>query len=251
MFIWGRNKLLSIELVGRKALKSKFLDFFMKVGILFSGGKDSVYAAYLAEQVGNELACAIVIKSKNPDSYMFHTPSIEKAEKQVELMDVPILIHETKGNEEKELKDLTEAIKIAKEKYGIEGIVTGALHSEYQASRIGKICDELGLESINPLWHKDEIEYLNELVDNDLDIVITAVAAYPLDGSWLGRKIDGKFIEEVKKLKEKYKIHPAGEGGEFETFVLSCPLFSRKLKIKSFEDFSTGENSWRREIEVE
>ena len=223
----------------------------MKLGVLFSGGKDSVYAAYLAKRAGNDLACAIVIKSENQDSYMFHTPSIEKAEKQVEVMGIPLLVHGTKGEEEKELSDLKDSINIAKEKYGIEGVVTGALHSEYQASRIGKICEDLGLESINPLWHKEEIGYLKELIDTDFDIVITAVAAYPLDGSWLGRKIDDKFIEEVSILKDKYKIHPAGEGGEFETFVLNCSLFSRGLKIKSFEDSSTGEHSWRREIEVE
>ena len=222
----------------------------MKVAVLFSGGKDSVYAAYLAKQSGNELACAIVIKSENQDSYMFHTPSIEKAEKQVEVMGVSLLVHKTKGNKEEELEDLSDAIKIAKEKYGVEGVVTGALHSEYQASRIGKICEDLGLESINPLWHREEIGYLNELIDNDFEIVITAVAAYPLDGSWLGRKIDAKFIRDVAKLKEKYKIHPAGEGGEFETFVLNCPLFEKGLKVKSFEDSSTGEHSWRREIEV-
>jgi diphthine-ammonia ligase len=223
----------------------------MKLCVLFSGGKDSVYAAYLAKQEGNELACAIVIKSENQDSYMFHTPSIEKAEKQVEAIGIPLLVQETKGEKEEELKDLSDAIKIAKEKYGVEGVVTGALHSEYQASRIGNICSELGLESINPLWHKEEIGYLKELIENDFDVVITAVAAYPLEGSWLGRKIDGKFVEDVSELKEKYKIHPAGEGGEFETFVLNCPLFSKGLKIKSFEDFSSGEHSWRREIEIE
>ena len=222
----------------------------MKLAVLFSGGKDSVYAAYLMKQAGNELACAIVIKSENPDSYMFHTPSIEKTGKQVELMGVPLLVYGTKGEEEKELVDLADAIGIAKEKYGIEGVVTGALHSEYQASRIGKICEDLDLEGINPLWHKDETGYLNELIENDFEVIVTAVAAYPLDGSWLGRKIDGKFVKDVAQLKEKYKIHPAGEGGEFETFVLNCPLFSRGLKVKSFEDSSSGEHSWRREVEV-
>jgi len=223
----------------------------MKLGVLFSGGKDSVYAAWLAKQDGHEIGCAIVIKSENKDSYMFHTPSIDKAEKQVELMGVPILVHETKGKKEDELEDLEEAIKIAKEMYGIEGVVTGALHSEYQASRIGKICSDLGLESVNPLWHKDEIGYLNELIENNFEVIITAVAAYPLDDSWLGRKIDERFVEDVAKLKEEYKIHPAGEGGEFETFVLNCPLFKKGLRVKSFEDSSTGEHSWRREIEVE
>jgi len=113
----------------------------MKVAVLFSGGKDSVYAAYLARRAGDELACAIVIKSENPDSYMFHTPSVDKAEKQVALVGIPLLVHGTKGDEGGELKDLADAIRIAKEKYGVEGVVSGALHSEYQASRIGKICD--------------------------------------------------------------------------------------------------------------
>jgi len=223
----------------------------MKVAVLFSGGKDSVYSAYLAKQAGHELACAVTILSENKDSYMFHTPSIEKTRKQAEVMGVPLETFETKGIEEEELVDLKDSIEKVRDKYGVEGIVTGALHSEYQASRIGKICDELGLECINLLWHKDEISYLKELIENDFDIMIVAVAAYPLDGSWLGRKIDEKFIEEVALLKEKYKIHPAGEGGEFETFVLNCPLFEKELVVKSFEDSSSGEHSWRREIEVE
>ena len=78
--------------------------------------------------------------------------------------------------------------------------------------------------------------------------MIVGVFAYPLNQSWLGRFIDYKFLEDVKELKEKYQIHPSGEGGEFETFILNCPLFKKSLEIKSHQDFSTGENSWRREI---
>ena len=77
------------------------------------------------------------------------------------------------------------------------------------------------------------------------------VFAYPFDKSWLGRKIDRKFIEEMKILNEKYKINPAGEGGEFESFVLYVPeLFKRKLKVKNWEDFGE-KNSWRGEVEAE
>ncbi|MFH1801444.1 MAG: diphthine--ammonia ligase [archaeon] len=222
----------------------------MKIGVLFSGGKDSAYSAYLAKKRDHELSCLISVFSENPDSYMFHTPSIKRVKKQAEVMGLPLIIQKTKGEKEKELTDLEEVIKIAVEKYKIEGIVTGALHSIYQASRIEKICDKLGLKCINPLWHKDEIEYLNELLKNKFEIIITAVAAYPLEETWLGRKIDKNFIKEVKELNTKYKIHPAGEGGEFETFVLNCPLFLRGLKIKSFKDFKEGENSWRREINI-
>jgi len=222
----------------------------MKLAVLFSGGKDSCYSAYLAKQAGHDLICLISVFSENKESYMFHTPSIEKVKTQAEVMNLPLIIQKTKGKKEEELKDLKKVIKKVKDKYKIEGIVTGALHSVYQASRIQKICNELDLECINPLWHKKEIEYLNELVKNKFKIIIIAVAAYPLDKSWLGREIDKKFIEEVKELKEKYKIHPAGEGGEFETFVLNCPLFKKELKIKSFKDFKEGEYSFRREIKI-
>ncbi len=222
----------------------------MKLASLFSGGKDSVYATYLAKEQGNEISCLITIHSQNKESYMFHTPSIEKTNSQAKSMNLPIIIQKTKGKKEEELKDLERAIKKAIKKYKVEGIITGALHSEYQASRIQKICDNLKIKCINPLWHKEEISYLKEILKNKFKVIIIGVFAYPLNKSWLGRIIDEKFIEEVKILNEKYKIHPAGEGGEFETFVLDCPLFKTPLKIKSFKDFKEGEHSWRREIEV-
>ncbi|MEK6917556.1 MAG: diphthine--ammonia ligase [Nanoarchaeota archaeon] len=221
----------------------------MKLGVLFSGGKDSCYAAWLAKKEGHELACLISIFSENKDSYMFHTPSITRVEEQAKSMNIPLLIQKTKGKKEEELTDLENAIKDAKEKYKIEGIVTGALKSVYQASRIQNICNKLNLKCLNPLWQKDEIEYLSDLIKYKFKVIITAVAAYPLDENWLGRKIDKKFIEEVKFLKDKYKIHPAGEGGEFESFVLNCPLFKKELKIKN-KKYSGDGNSWRMEIEV-
>jgi diphthine-ammonia ligase len=221
----------------------------MKLGILFSGGKDSCYAAYLAKKQGNELACLISIFSENEDSYMFHTPSIKQVKKQAKTMNIPLIIEKTKGKKEIELVDLEKSIKAAIKKYQINGIVTGALHSIYQASRIQKICDKLNVKCINPIWHKNEFEYLHELIKNKFKIIITGVAAYPLTKEWLGKKIDVKFIEKVKILNEKYKIHPAGEGGEFETFVLDCPLFEKPLKINS-KKISGKDNSWRMEIDV-
>ena len=89
----------------------------MKLGVLFSGGKDSTYAAYLAKQQGNEIACLITIYSENQDSYMFHTPSIEKTKNQAEVMEIPLLIGKTKGIKEEELVDLENVILEAKEKY--------------------------------------------------------------------------------------------------------------------------------------
>jgi len=219
----------------------------MKLGILFSGGKDSTYAALLAKKEGYELGCLISIDSKNKESFMFHTPSISCVSVQAEAMGLPLVLEQTSGEKEIELEDLRRAITRAKEEYGVEGIVTGAVASVYQASRVQKICHELGLECFNPLWQKNQNELLEELIGEGFEIILSGVFAYPLDSSWLGRKIDEKFITEMKKLQIELGVNVAGEGGEFESLVLNCPLFSRALKVDSFTDSGEG-HSWRREV---
>ncbi len=221
----------------------------MKLAVLFSGGKDSTYVAYLGKKQGHELSCLISIFSKNSESFMFHTPNIKLVKEQSKIMNIPLITKTTKGIKELELKDLELAINKAKKKYKIQGIITGAIASNYQASRIQKICDKLNLKCINPLWNKDEINYLNELIKNKFKVIIIGVFAYPLEKSWLGRTINKQFINEMIELNKKYKIHVAGEGGELETFVLDCPLFQRPLKIKS-KKISGENNSWVMKIKV-
>jgi len=200
----------------------------MKLGVLFSGGKDSNYALFKSRK---DAVCLISIISKNKESYMFHVPNIHLVEYQAESMGLPLIKKFTEGEKEKELEDLREAIEEAKKKYKIEGIVTGAVESVYQASRIQKICDELGLWCFNPLWLKDQVELLNELIKNKFEVIISGVFAYPFNESWLGRKIDEDVIGELVELKEKYKISISGEGGEYESSVLNSPMFKKKIKV--------------------
>ncbi|MBU0957344.1 MAG: diphthine--ammonia ligase [Nanoarchaeota archaeon] len=221
----------------------------MKVGVLFSGGKDSTYAAFIAKRLGHRLGCLISLISRNDESYMFHTPSIGKVKKQAEVMELPLIIHKTEGRKEEELEDLEDAIKKAIEKYHIKGVVTGALRSEYQKSRIGKICNKLGVKAINPLWKRNQVGLLWDLIKHRFEVIIVGVAAYPLDKKWLGRRISKDFIEDVQKLQDKYGINPAGEGGEFETFVLKCPLFKRQLKLVGKKIKGSG-HSWSMDIQV-
>ncbi|MFH1358750.1 MAG: diphthine--ammonia ligase [archaeon] len=221
----------------------------MKLGVLFSGGKDSAYAALLAKKQSHSLTCLITVISKNKESFMFHTPNISRVDKQAKVMNLPLIKFASKGEKEKELKDLEKAIKEAIKKYKIQGVVTGAVESVYQSSRIQKICDKLGIECFNPLWQKPQMELLEELVKNKFEVIIIGVFAYPLDEKWLGRKINKKFIEDTKKLKEKYGINPNGEGGEFESFVLNCPLFNKRLNVA--DSHKKGEkNSWVLDISV-
>ncbi len=221
----------------------------MNCAVLFSGGKDSVFSAYKAKKQGYKLTCLISIFSSNKDSYMFHTPSITKVKKQAEVMEVPIIIQKTEGKKEEELKDLENAIKKAIEKYSIKAVVTGAVESVYQSSRIQKICDKHNILCFNPLWKKDPEKYWKELLENNFEIIITAVAAEGLSKEWLGEKIDNSSLNKLKLIEKKYRIHLLFEGGEAETFVLNCPLFKRGLKIIN-KKITGSKNSWRMEIEV-
>jgi ABC transporter with metal-binding/Fe-S-binding domain ATP-binding protein len=219
------------------------------LGVLFSGGKDSMYACWLAKKMGYKISCLISIISENKESYMFHTTNIERVKEQSKVMNVPLLFIKTKGEKEKELADLEKIVKKAIRKYKIEGIVTGAIESIYQSSRIQKICNKLKIECFNPLWQKNQYEVLSDLIKYKFEVIIVGVFAYPLNEKWLGRKIDKYFINEIEKMNSKYKINPAGEGGEYESFVISCPLFKRKLKIINYKDYG-NKNSWRRELEL-
>jgi ABC transporter with metal-binding/Fe-S-binding domain ATP-binding protein len=206
----------------------------MKVAVLFSGGKDSCLAMQKAMQY-HKIVCLVSIISKNKESYMFHTPNINITKMQAEAIGLPLIEQETEGEKEKELDDLKKAIERAKKEYGIEGVVTGAIRSVYQASRVQKICEELNIKCINPLWQKDQIEILNEIVEHKFEVIITQIAAEGLDESWLGRKINKSAIDDLKILNEKYSLNTAFEGGEAETLVLWCPFFKKKLRILKSE----------------
>ncbi len=215
----------------------------MRVGILFSSGKDSCFAMYKAGQLGHDIKCLITIESENPFSYMFHTPNVSLAKYQSEALDIPLIVVKTKGEKEEELKDLKKAIEKAKQKYNLDGIVTGALFSKYQWTRVDKICADLELMGLAPLWQMDQGDLLKELVKNKFRAIIVAIACDGLDKSWLGREIDKAIIKKLKQLKEKIGINMAGEGGEYESFVLDCPMFKKKIVVKDAKTEMENENT--------
>tara|TARA_Y100000310_G_C20521724_1_gene734022 strand:- start:8 stop:694 length:687 start_codon:yes stop_codon:yes gene_type:complete len=216
----------------------------MKLAALFTGGKDSTYAIYLAQKAGHEITCLITMQSENQDSYMFHTPTIELTELQAEAMESPHIIGNTAGEKEKELVDLKELIIAAKSKFNFEGIVTGAVESVYQATRVQKICNELKLWCFNPLWLKNQEKLMKELLHNEFEFILTGVAADGMNKEWLNKIISMKELEKLKELNRKIGFQISFEGGEAESFVLNCPLFKRRIKItksqKVMENYCTG-----------
>ncbi len=208
----------------------------LRLGVLFSGGKDSTFATYLATVFGWDVACLITLKSENPESFMFHTPNIDITSYQAEAMELPLIVEKTSGKKEEELGDLFLALKKAKEQYNINGIVVGALASDYQNERVNRVCEELQLKTFAPLWHKDQGMLLKEMIDLGMEISISSVAADGLGEKWLGRKLDTSAYNELMQLHYRIGFHPAGEGGENESLVLYCPfLFKKRLDIKKAE----------------
>ncbi len=208
--------------------------------MLFSGGKDSTLALIKAMKE-HEVVCLVTVISENPYSYMFHTANIHVTELQAECLGLPLRVFKTKGEKEIELDDLKRAIKEAQKEFRLDGVVTGALKSVYQASRIQKICDELRLVCYNPLWQMDQVQLLNEVVGSGMQVIISGVFAEPLGRDFLGKLIDEKMVEKLKKIAETHKINPAGEGGEIETTVLDCAIFKKRIVVKKskteYKDF--------------
>ena len=202
----------------------------MRLGVLFSGGKDSTLALHLASEK-EEVACLITVVSKNPESYMFHTPNIEVTTLQAEALGLPLVCVVTEGRKEEELVDLEKAIVEAKNKFQIDGVVTGAVESIYQASRIQLICNKLDIWCFNPLWKHDQKILLETLVEKKFEVIISGVFAYPLDEKWLGKQIDLQVIDGLVDLQNKFGLSPSGEGGEIETTVLDAPMFNRKIDV--------------------
>ncbi|MBU2561228.1 MAG: diphthine--ammonia ligase [Nanoarchaeota archaeon] len=243
----GFDKALE-KLAKRSGLKSKsaYLDRFYSrnpvLGALFSSGKDSCYALWVMMKQNYPVRCLITMKSRNPDSYMFHTPNIDLASLQAKAMQIPIIVQETLGEKEKELADLRKAIERAKKEYGIEGVVTGALYSQYQRERIEKICDSLGLKIFSPLWHMDQEKEMRQLVAEGFEVVLSSVAAEGLDKSWLGRRLSDNDVDKLVALHKKIGFNVAGEGGEYESLVTAGPMFRQRIDIVDSEIVEESEN---------
>jgi len=200
----------------------------MKVAALFSGGKDSVYALYLAQQNGLDVTHLVTICPKNPSSWMFHSVNIGLTKYSAQALDIPLLQVVSEGEKETELKDLVRAL----EPLPVDGVVSGAVASEYQRSRITSICDDLGLKSYTPLWHKNPEQLLRDHVNDGFTTLIVGVFAEGFDESWLGKQITSKVIDTIVDLHTTKGIHIAGEGGEYETLVIDGPNFSKRLHIE-------------------
>ncbi|XP_036928010.1 diphthine--ammonia ligase isoform X1 [Acanthopagrus latus] len=221
----------------------------MKVVALISGGKDSCYNMMQCVAAGHQIVALANLRPANTDeldSYMYQTVGHQAIELYAEAMDLPLYRRTIQGSsldtsrnysktEGDEVEDLYELLHLVKEKEGVEAVSVGAILSDYQRVRVENVCSRLGLQPLAYLWRRDQESLLSEMISSDLHAILIKVAAFGLDPEkHLGKPLADMELY-LKQLSQKYGVHVCGEGGEYETFTLDCPLFKRKIVIDSAE----------------
>jgi predicted ATP pyrophosphatase (TIGR00289 family) len=199
----------------------------MRVAVLATGGKDSTLALYKVLSEGHKVKCLVSMFPLREDSWMFHYPNIRLVQLFAEAVEIPLISAETSGIREEEVEDLKRLVG----KLNVEALVSGAVASNYQKTRVEEICKQVGLKCLTPLWQKDPHEILNEILNLKFNVIITGVYAYGFSEEWLGRKIDKATIEALTELNRQYGVSLVGEGGEYETLVLDAQFFKKRIKI--------------------
>jgi len=203
----------------------------MRVAVLATGGKDSALALYKVLNEDHEVKYLVSMIPLREDSWMFHYPNIRLVDFFAEAAEIPLVKAETLAVKEREVEDLKRLI----EGIDVDAIVSGAVASTYQKSRIEKMCEQLRLKCIAPLWHKNPLDILKEILGLKFEVIITGVYAYGFSEEWLGRKIDEASIKALIELNKQYGVSLVGEGGEYETLVLDAPFFKKRIKIVEAE----------------
>jgi diphthine-ammonia ligase len=204
----------------------------MKLAALFSGGKDSTYSIFLAKKQGHEIKCLLSVFPKSDESHLLHHPNLQWTNLQSQSMQIPQLTIKSESDETDNEINLLEKILIqAIEKYQIDGLVHGGIQSQFQKEKFENLCNKLNLKSIAPLWNRNPLEYMNELISSNFVFIITSVSSGGLDDSWLGKTITKNDIDNLYVLSQKFGFNLNFEGGEAETFVVNCSLFSQPIKI--------------------
>lgn len=222
----------------------------MKVVALISGGKDSCYNMCKCVDDGHEivaLANLYSLSGDEVDSFMYQTVGHEAIQAYSEAMELPLYRRIIEGkpvNQEyeyskqdgDEVEDLYELlVHIRTNGIDFDAISVGAIHSNYQANRAQDICHRLGITMLSYLWGRDQVELLQEMIDYGIEAILIKVAVIGLDSKHLGKSL--KDIQPtLLLLKDKFQINVCGEGGEFESLTLDCPLFkTKKLLLEEYQ----------------
>jgi uncharacterized protein (TIGR00290 family) len=198
----------------------------------WSGGKDSCFACYKALQTGYKVTHLVNFISKEYKRVSFHGIESGLIKIQSELAGIPLYQKETTpDNYENEFKDAVNCLA----HHGIKGMVFGDLYLEEHRQWVERVCKELGLEAIEPLWERNTEELMQDFINNGFQAVVVSGQERFIDREWIGKTINRDFMEY---LKSKPDVDICGENGEYHTFVVSGPLFRGRIEITEKEVIS-------------
>jgi diphthine-ammonia ligase len=207
----------------------------MKLACLFSGGKDSTYAIHVAKKQGHDIVCLLSIFPKSEESHLLHHPNLEWTKLQSESMNIPQLTAISSSDDTgDELIIIENLLRHAKVQFQIDGLLHGGIKSKFQKEQFENLCLKLNLIPVTPLWETEPKKYMNDLLNSGFNFMMITVSSDGLDEQWLGKLILKSDLEILNNLSSKFGFNLNFEGGEAETFVIDCPLFSNPIKINKF-----------------
>ncbi|XP_050307729.1 uncharacterized protein LOC126744389 isoform X1 [Anthonomus grandis grandis] len=220
----------------------------MRVVALVSGGKDSTYNMMQCIAAGHEIVALANLVPHNKteiDSYMYQSVGHEAIDLIAEAIDLPLFRKETLGISKKrgktydpceddEVEDLFILLQEIQQKIEFNAVSVGAILSDYQRVRVENVCGRLNLTPLAYLWQRNQRELLDEMIKCEVDAIIIKTASLGLEPKHLGRSLS-LLQPHLFAMNEKYGLNVCGEGGEYETMTLDCPLFSSRLVVGDFE----------------
>jgi len=209
----------------------------MKIVASWSGGKDSCFACYKAIQEGYDVSQLLIMMS-DPSKSNFHLIRSDMLDAQSQAIGIPIVKWMTKPDTYEQ--DFKKALGQMKAK-GAKGIVTGDVYDValHEAGWLDRVCKEVGLTPVKPLWHRDTQHILSGFISEGFKATVVRVKTDVLGMEWLGREINKEFFDDLLKLGT---VDPCGERGEFHTFVTDGPLFKNRIEIIESEKVKLNGN---------
>ncbi|KAK3155526.1 hypothetical protein QOZ80_2BG0204330 [Eleusine coracana subsp. coracana] len=214
----------------------------MEVVALVSGGKDSCFAMMRCLDYGHKIvALANLIPLDDAvdelDSYMYQTVGHQIVVSYAKCMGLPLFRRRIRGSTRDqglkynvtagdEVEDMFALLSAIKRKIpSVSAVSSGAITSDYQRLRVESVCSRLGLVSLAYLWKQDQTLLLEEMIRRGIVAITVKVAALGLKPSLhLGKEL-AELKCHLLRMNENYGINVCGEGGEYETLTLDCPLF--------------------------
>ena len=190
----------------------------------WSGGKDGCFACYQAMRQGYKVSHLVNFISKEFQRVSFHGTEAELIQLQSRAMGIPLLQKETTWDGyEQEFKEAVRSLIPG----GVKGMVFGDIHLQEHKDWVERVCGELGIEAVEPLWGKNPEQVLSDFIDSDFEALIVSAQSKLIGQEWIGRRVDRGFVNYLKQRD----IDICGENGEYHTLVVDGPIFSTRIEI--------------------